>query len=116
MTKPPPQDPTDLSQLSDEQLLAGLATADLSPRNPIDIWIESAGVYPGTTKVPSAKLYAEYREFMLSRPDLGQPRAIRVWGKYMVTKFKHGKGEKSQFYYVSRERDVVIPTSIKTGV
>jgi hypothetical protein len=113
MTQPPK---SDIRELSVEQLLGDLPTAAPRTPNPIDLWIESAGVYPGTTKVPSTKLYLEYQAFMAANPDLGRTLAIRVWGKYMVTKFKKGRGKTGQFYYISRERDVTIPLSLKGGV
>ncbi len=112
MKQPPPGD---ITAASTEQLLDDLVTADLRTANPIDTWIQSAGIYPGTTKVRSCKLYEEYRAFMANNPQLGPPVAIRVWGKYMVTKFRHGRTETGNIYYVSREREVVIPTSLKTG-
>jgi hypothetical protein len=112
MKNPPPPD---IAVASTEQLLDGLATADLRTANPIDTWVESTGVYPGTTKVRANKLYEEYLAFMATRADLGPPKAIRVWGKHMASKFRHGRSEAGKFYYISRERDVCIPTSLKTG-
>ncbi len=106
----------DLSQIPLEQLLGDLATATPPAADSVDMWIESAPLYPGTHRVGATELYRQYADFIGDNPQLGKPKAIRCWGKVMARRFKAGRGKSGIFYYVSRERDVEIPTSQKTGV
>jgi len=115
MTKRPD---LDLTTASLDDLLAGLDGTPGREPHTIDLWIESEGYYPGTKRVPAADLHAKYLEWLATRPDL-LPKArateIRQFGKFMATRFKSGKSNRGTFYYISRERVVEIPHSLKAG-
>jgi hypothetical protein len=104
----------DLADVPLNQLLEGLATDAQPAPNPVDMWIQSAPLYPGSTRIRAIELYQEYVDF-ITQHQLGKPLALRVWGKYMTSKFKTGRGKSGIFYYISREGVVYIPLSLRPG-
>ena len=99
-----------INHLSDDDLLQGLTDRDATPDNPVEIWIQYAGLRPGATRVITSSLYAEYKEWweQIGRYTPGTTAKIMPpgqWGAVMCRQFKRGKSNSVRWYYVSREKD-----------
>lgn len=84
--------------------LSQLRQAPSTTRELTEIWCAEAGLVPGTCRVPASALYAEWRAWSLLREPNRQIGMAdwRVWGMYMKTRYRRGRGNRGKFYYVSR--------------
>lgn len=109
----------DLSTATLDDLLSGLTDSPGHAPCGVLKWAQLVGVYPGTTRVGCTDLYAEYIHYCNHHADFvaehGPPKAIRIWGKVMTQHYKSGRGNKGNFYYISRETVVVVPLSLQAG-
>src|SRR5687768_1696350 len=102
-------DKLDIRQLDTEALLQDFTVPASNAPSPLDMWLESAGIYPGTTRVGARELYDAFRAWCQANAGIiDKIPVIHVWGRDMAMRFKRGKGKRGNFYYISRERQVDI--------
>lgn len=103
---------SDLKSAVLEDLLAGLDEPTPDPVSDLDKWLETQGIYPGTTRVRADALYTEYIAWCDANSL--KPLAIRVWGKEMVTKFRRSRTNRGVTYWISRQKNPSIPANIRS--
>ena len=93
-----------------EDLLLGLDEPVPDPISDLDKWLETQGIYPGTTRVRAQDLYVDYCAWCTANDSISL--AIRVWGKEMAHKFKRSRETSGVRYWISRQKLPSIPTNI----
>lgn len=95
----------ELEAASIDDLLADMAAVSSRPRGRVPQWLEFAGIKPGNTRNPAAKLYEEYVAWEVQQ---GVPTeeilTILKWGKEMTRYIRRGRGRTGNIYYIRRER------------
>jgi hypothetical protein len=93
-----------ISEMKTEELLGGLEPVQMDPDTLLRAWVNAHAVHPGTTRVPAATLYDDFRKWYLAayHSKQGLP-SVTAWGKLMKARFKHGRGRVGILYYISRK-------------
>lgn len=98
----------DLRSLTLAELMAGLDEPVQPVRSSAEIWLESEGWRPGSTKRAGTELYPKYLKWLEAHPEVGSLLGVREWGKVMTARFKKGRAATGYFYYISRESDAEV--------
>lgn len=99
----------DLKDVDINDLLADISGHAVKEPSPIDKWLSAEGYYPGATRVLTTELHNRYVAWRAQQPDITtKVEDVRRFGMVMKGKFKWGKLNTGNCYYISRESECVL--------
>jgi len=105
----------DLKNVPLDALLRDLTGSDPEPSSPVDMWLESAQIHPGTTRVRATDLYQEFVAWHTPAHGMtGKILGIRLWGREMARRFQRQVSRAGSNYFVSRQSEPTIPKYLLT--
>lgn len=100
-----------IQDIGTNDLLADLPGQLVTRPATVKMWLESAGYFPGTTRVKAATLHAAYADWCRQALNMtGLP--IEKWGAEMRKYIRHGRGKAGVFYYISRNPVADVPADL----
>ncbi len=103
----------DLRDVDIDDLIADISSHATKEPAPIDKWLEAEGYYPGSTRVLAAELHRRYVDWRVQHPDIvGKVEDVRRFGMVLRGRFKFGKLNVGNCYYISRESLCILDPSL----
>lgn len=100
----------DITTMAVRDLLDGVDDAADSVDTQLTAWTTSVGIFPGSLRVPAAKLIQSYHDWC--RSNSREPLAdVTAWGKWMKERYQFGRG-KIRYYYISWDREVKLTAAM----
>ena len=94
---------TDISIMSDNDLLADLGDRAVRPESVVELWIKLRGYRPGDTRTKASDLLKRFNDWQATN---GHPRTNpNTWGAEMARHFRSSRTSYGKFYYISQLAD-----------
>lgn len=100
----------DIKNASIDALLGGLAGHTSDSLHPVDKWLKSEELFPGTTPTRAQDLLDAYRAW--EAESLDKKLHANAWGARMKQIFRNTKTRTGQIYYTSKTADPAIPARL----
>lgn len=106
-----------IESLEIDDLLRDLEGRADRPPSLIEMWLDSQGYYPGTSRMTATELLEIFQDWYRVRPELSvyPLPGPTAFGMEMGRRFKRGRGSRGNFYYISRKKDPSIPRNLLKG-
>lgn len=112
-------DKLNIQDVSTDDLLAAISDRAPKPPEPIPMWLETEGYFPGTTRILASELYARfctwYAEQQAFSANGAKVPTLYHWGTEMTRRFKKGRGKHGVYYWVTRECVAIAPPHWNLG-